>query len=168
MIVRAAGLEDLPALVELYNHYVLHTAATFDVEPYTVETRRPWFEQFAATGRYRLLVAVEADRLLGYAGTMRYRPKKAYETSVECTCYVQSGLQGRGIGRALYEELFRAIASEDVHRALAGMTLPNPGSLALHQRFGFREVGRFSEQGRKHGRYWDVLWLEKPLPAAAP
>src|SRR5436309_1104294 len=108
--VRPAELKDLPGIVDIYNHYVLNTAVTFDVEPYTAETRLPWFDQFSATGRHRLLVASEDERITGYAGTLRYRPKAAYETSVEVTCYCAPNAVGSGIGSALYGALFEAIA----------------------------------------------------------
>jgi phosphinothricin acetyltransferase len=163
MVVRTANVLDWPGIVDLYNHYVAESSCTFDVAPYTVESRAPWLQQFDDTGRYRLLVAADGERILGYAGSLRYRPKAAYDTSVEVTCYVAPDSQGRGIASALYASLFEAIRGEDLHRAVAGITLPNDASVALHRRFGFREVGRFTEQGRKLGRYWDVLWMEKPL-----
>ena len=72
-------------------------------------------------------------------------------------------MTGRGLGVRLYAALFDRLADEDVHRAVAGITLPNPASIALHRRFGFRDVGVFSENGRKLGRYWDVAWLERDL-----
>lgn len=162
-LVRPAKLDDLPAIVELYNHYVVNTSVTFDIEPFTVESRRPWFEQFGERGRHRLLVATEGATLLGYAGTLRFRPKAAYETSVETTIYVREGQGGRGLGSLLYTTLFDALRGEDVHRALGGVTLPNDASVRLHERFGFKKVAHFSEQGRKLGRYWDVAWFEKAL-----
>jgi phosphinothricin acetyltransferase len=70
---------------------------------------------------------------------------------------------GHGIGRMLYERLFAALAEEDVHRAYAGITLPNPASVGLHERFGFTRIGVFTHAGRKFGRYWDVVWYEKQL-----
>ena len=75
------------------------------------------------------------------------------------------GMAGRGAGSKLYTELFRSLENEDVHRAYAGVSLPNPASIALHERFGFKRVAHFTEQGRKFGRYWDVAWYEKPLGA---
>jgi phosphinothricin acetyltransferase len=69
----------------------------------------------------------------------------------------------RGVGRALYDALFEALETEDVHRAYAGITLPNDASVGLHERFGFRPVGVFDEVGRKFGRYWSVGWYEKDL-----
>lgn len=161
ILVRDATRADLPRLTEIYNHYVIHTPVTFDVEPYTVERRESWFQQFGLIGRYRLLVAEENDRVVGYAGTTRFRPKAAYETTVETTVYVASGDLGKGIGRRLYEALFESLAAEDIHRFVAGYALPNAGSAALHERFGFKLVGVFTETGRKLGKYWDVAWMER-------
>src|SRR5579859_3331097 len=161
--IRPAAKPDLPRLTEIYNYYVVNTAVTFDIEPYTVERRAAWFEQFAPTGRHRLLVAEENDSVIGYAGTTRFRPKAAYDTTVETTIYCAPNATTKGIGRRLYAALFEAIAGEDIHRVLAGYALPNPASAALHQRFGFKPIGTFSENGRKFGRYWDVVWSERPL-----
>src|ERR1700716_1360858 len=95
---RAATRDDLPRLTEIYNHYVLHTPITFDVKPWTVEQRIPWFEQFAATGRHRILVAEEHDTVVGYAATVRFRPKAAYDTTVETTVYCAPESTGKGVG----------------------------------------------------------------------
>ncbi len=163
--VRAATRSDLPRLTEIYNHYVLHTPVTFDLEPYTTETRGAWFEQFAASGRYRLVVAENDGVVLGYAGTMRFRPKAAYETTVETTIYCAPEAVGMGIGAKLYAGLFASIADEDIHRVLAGYTMPNAASQKLHERCRFKMIGIFREVGRKFGRYWDVAWTERPGPA---
>jgi len=162
MQIRPAAPADLPALVELYNGYVKTSPCTFDVEAFSVEARRPWLAQFANQGRYRLLVA-EEDRLLGYAGSLRFRDKRAYETSIETTVYVAPDRQGKGIATRLYSALFEALRGEDLHRALAGITLPNDPSIRLHERVGFRRAALFTEQGRKFGKYWDVCWMEKAL-----
>jgi phosphinothricin acetyltransferase len=86
-----------------------------------------------------------------------------FAATVETTIYCGPEATGKGIGRRLYAALFAAIAGEDIRRILAGYALPNPASAALHERFGFRLVGVFSENGRKFGRYWDVAWTERPL-----
>ncbi len=158
--IRPGHLDDLPALTEIYNHYVRETSITFDLEPFTPETRRPWFDQFGETGRHRLRVA-EGEGILGYASSSRLRPKGAYATSVEVTVYLLPHAQRRGLGIRLYSDLFGALAHEKVHRAYAGVTLPNPASIALHKRFGFQPIGIYREVGRKFDRYWDVEWLEK-------
>lgn len=166
VLIRPATHDDLPRLTQIYNHYVIHSPITFDLEPYTVEKREPWFGQFAPTGRHRLVVAEENGIVLGYAGTTRFRPKAAYDTTVETTIYCSAENTRKGLGSLLYTGLFEATANEDINRIVAGFTLPNPASQALHERFGFRPVGIFREVGRKFGRYWDVAWTERPLRLA--
>lgn len=161
--IRSAERSDLSRLTEIYNHYVVHTPVTFDLRPWKVEERIAWFEQFSGTGRYRLLVAVRGGTVVGYAGTTRFRAKAAYDTTVETTVYCAPDWAGKGLGSRLYAALFSALAKEDVHRIVAGFVPPNPASAALHQRFGFKQVGVFSENGYKFGRYWDVCWMERPL-----
>jgi phosphinothricin acetyltransferase len=161
--IRTAAAADLPRLTEIYNHYVVHTPVTFDVEPYSIEKRSVWMHQFGPTGRHRLLVAENDAGVVGYTGTTRFRPKPAYDTTVETTVYCAPEAVGKGIGRKLYAALFEAIAGEDIHRIVAGYALPNPQSAALHARFGFKPVGVFHENGRKFGRYWDVAWVERQL-----
>lgn len=163
--VRAALPDDLPALTALYNPYVVDTAITFDLEPQTPAEREPWFRAHTAGGRYRLLVAEDGGHVVGFAGTGPFRSRRAYDPTVETTIYLERGTTGRGIGSLLYTALFEALRGQDVHRAVAGITLPNPASVALHRRFGFVEVGTFHENGRKLGRWWDVLWMEKALDA---
>lgn len=159
--IRAAREDDVPRLTEIYNYYVVHSPATFDLEPKSVAERREWFAQFGATGRYRLLVAEEDGVVAGYAGTMRWRAKPAYSGTVETTIYCAPEAVGRGVGVRLYEALFAALENEDVHRMVAGYVPPNPASARLHERCGFRAVGVFSEVGFKFGKYWDVCWLER-------
>jgi phosphinothricin acetyltransferase len=163
VITRTATRADIPRLTEIYNHYVIHTPVTFDLEPYTVERRMEWFAQFAPTGRHRLLVAEENGIVLGYGGTTRFRAKPAYDTTVETTIYTAPEAVGTGIGKKLYAALFEALASENVHRLVGGFTLPNAGSQKLHEYFGFKNVGVFSEVGYKFGKYWDVQWTERAL-----
>ena len=162
MRIRAAQREDLARINEIYNYYVVNTPVTFDVEPYTMERREAWFSQFAKTGRHRLLVAEENEVVMGYAGTTRFRPKAAYETTVEATIYCAPEAVGKAIGKRLYAELFASLKGEDIHRFVAGYALPNAATEALHRRFGFEVVGVFRENGRKFGKYWDVCWVERP------
>lgn len=163
LLIRPATLPDLPRLTEIYNHYVINTPITFDIEPKTVEGRISWFEQFGAKGRYRLLVAEENGVIVGYAGTTRFRPKAAYDTTVETTIYCAPESQSKGIGSRLYGALFDSIAKEDIQLIVAGYTLPNAASAALHEHFGFKSVGIFKQVGRKFGRFWDVAWTQRPL-----
>ncbi len=162
MNTRPARAADLPALTAIYNHYVESSHATFDVGAFTAETRSPWFDVFDGA-RYQCWVAAADGELLGYACSQPFKAKRAYETSVEVSVYVAVDAQARGIGRALYEQLLPALEAEDLHRAYAGIAQPNEASMRLHERFGFTEAARYTEVGRKFDRYWDVVWLERPL-----
>ncbi len=164
--VRAAAAGDLQALTDIYNHYVLNSAVTFDLQAFTAEERRAWFDAHAATGPHRLVVAVDArDRCVGYATSGRWRPKPAYGTTVEASVYCHPDVQGQGCGTALYAALFAGLEHEDVRTIVAGVAQPNPASVALHRKFGFQPVGVFHAVGFKFGRFWDVEWFERPLRA---
>ena len=161
--IRRARLSDLGQIVEIYNHYVINTAITFDIDPYTVETRRTWFDQFGDVGPHQLLVAEVDGDIMGYAGTMPFLPKAAYAQSVETTVYLRSDAGGQGLGSKLYEALFASLGSAPVHRLLAGMTVPNEASDALHAKHGFEPCGLFREVGFKFNKYWDVQWYDRVL-----
>lgn len=163
--VRRASRSDLAQIVEIYNHYVRETPITFDLESFTEAARGPWFAEHTASARHQLFVAEQAGRVIGYAGSGKFRDKAAYDTSAETTIYCAPDALGRGVGTMLYRALFDSLAAAraDLHRLLAGITLPNDASMALHRKFGFTDVGVFRENGRKFGRFWDVLWMERPL-----
>ncbi|AEW98612.1 GNAT family N-acetyltransferase [Streptantibioticus cattleyicolor] len=162
-LIRPGGEDDLDELTRIYNHYVTGTPVTFDTEPFTPEQRRGWLTSHPAHGPHRLLVAEEDGALLGYATSSPFRPKAAYATSVETSVYLAPEHVGRGVGGLLYQALFTALADEDVHQALAGVTVPNEASERLHRRFGFQPCGVHREVGRKFGRFWDVAWFQRPV-----
>jgi phosphinothricin acetyltransferase len=162
-LIRPATRDDLAGINEIYNHFVVNTHVTFDLRPATPAEREEWFGHYAASGRHRVFVARQQDRVLGFATSSRWRPRPAYDTSIETSVYCAPGYEGLGLGTQLYTALFDALDGEDVHRAYAGIALPNDASVALHERFGFRRVAYFTEQGRKFDRYWDVAWFEKSL-----
>jgi phosphinothricin acetyltransferase len=160
--VRDARLHDLDAFVAIYNHYVTTTHFSFDTEPYTAVTRRPWFDQFDGR-RHRCLALEDGPAVIGYACSAPLKSKAAYDTSVEVSIYLAPSATGRRRAEPLYEVLFTKLSHEDVHRAYALIALPNDASMAFHRRFSFKEVAHLNEVGRKFGRYWDVAWLEKAL-----
>jgi phosphinothricin acetyltransferase len=160
--IRHAEQDDLPELLAIYNHYVVHTPITFDLEPRTLAQRREWFDEFAKMGKYQCFVAIDHDRPLGWVCSARFKEKAAYSSTVETSVYLAPGEIGKGIGRRLYRTLFEALSGEDIHRAFGGITLPNEASVALHRSVGFEHIGTYPEIGRKFGKYWDVaLYLRK-------
>lgn len=159
--IRHMAQPDIPAVNDIYNHYIENTAITFDIEPKTLDDREAWFAQFFDRGRHQCLVALDGEEFRGWACSGPFRPKAAYSTSVETSIYLAPDAGGQGIGTLLYDALFASLARQDVHMALAGITQPNDASNALHRGFGFKDVGTFRQVGRKFDKYWDVLWMEK-------
>jgi phosphinothricin acetyltransferase len=162
--IRRVVQDDLPALLEIYNHYVVHTPVTFDIEPRTLAQRQAWLDSFAPSGRHQCFVAARGGQPIGWACSGRLKEKAAYDTSVETGIYLAPGEERKGLGRRLYRTLFDALAKEDVHRAFGGITLPNEASVGLHLAMGFSHVGTYREVGRKFGRFWDVAWYGRSLP----
>jgi phosphinothricin acetyltransferase len=161
--IRRAERTDLPALLDIYNHYVLTTPITFDIEPRTLEQRQAWLDQFSTGGKHRCFVAVRAGKAAGWSCSAQFKEKAAYATTVETSIYLAPGETGRGLGRQLYETLFEALRGEDIHRAYAGVTLPNDASASLHEAVGFRLIGIQPQVGRKFGKFWDVALYFKDM-----
>jgi phosphinothricin acetyltransferase len=164
MQIRHGKEEDLPRLLEIYNHYIEHSHATFDTTRQSLLQRRVWFDDFSPTGPHQLFVVETSNGVEGYASSRVFRARPAYDRSVETSVYLAPECGGSGLGSALYAHLLEVLGEEEsVHRAYGGVSLPNEPSVALHQRFGFKRVATFSEVGFKFGRYWDVAWFERAL-----
>lgn len=163
VIIRRVEQGDLPALLDIYNHYIVNTPVTFDLEPRTLAQRQEWLDQFAPVGKYQCFVAARARRAIGWVCSAKFKEKEAYATSIETSIYVAPGEGGKGLGRRLYDTLFDALKGEDIHRAFGGVTQPNEASVALHKSVGFEHIGTYREIGRKFGRFWDVALYLKPM-----
>lgn len=152
MIVRDAAPGDLPAIVAIYNREIETGVATFDLAPYAVEDRRDWFAQFGAEHPLLVCEAPEAPaRVAGFAYYLPYRAKAGYARTKETTIYVDPDFRRRGVGRALYGELFRRARAAGVHVLVAVLGGENRASEALHLACGFAFVGRYPEVGYKFG-----------------
>ncbi len=159
--IRHAVGGDLEDIVDIYNYYVRETPITFDIVETSVKARQAWLEQFTVTDRLQLLVASEEGQITGYAHSTPFRPKQAYEESVETTIYMHPEHAGRGVGTRLLGALIDNLTIAGAHRAYAIITLPNLVSLRLHEKLGFETLMVLSEVGRKFGRYWDTQWMER-------
>lgn len=163
---RPATADDLPGIRAIINHYITHTSINFKSVPLTGAEATEWLGHFAPEnkqGRYRLFVTAAHDTITGFACTAPFILRDAYDTTVMASVYLHPDHTRNGRGTALYSTLFDAIKDEDIHRIAAGITQPNPGSVALHRKFSFTDVGVFTAAGRKFGKFHDVLWMERPL-----
>jgi len=154
---------DQSAIVGIYNQYIETSPCTFDTKAFSATARQPWFAQFEHVP-YACLVAQKGASIAGYACCQRFKARPAYSTSVEVSIYIDPQVLGTGIGKALYNKLFEHLGGQpELHRAYAGITLPNDASVQLHQNFGFIQIARYNEVGFKFNKYWDVAWFEKSL-----
>ena len=163
LTIRDIETRDLAAVTAIYNHYVLNTVVTFDIKAFDVTERHSWLSQFSPDTPHQCLVIENDAEILGYASSSKFRPKPAYDQTVETTIYLKPGAGGRGLGTLLYQRLVQNLLHQPVHLALGIVALPNPQSLKLHENCGFEVIGKLSEVGFKFGSYHDTLLLQKHL-----
>jgi len=162
LVIRPALVADAERICEIYNDYVTNTIVTFEEEPVTASEMR---ERIAAVIEKLPWLVLERDRVIaGYAYAAPWKNRIGYRYTVESSIYLAPGHVGCGFGSALYGALLEALRALDVHCVIGGAALPNPASVALHEKLGFRQVAHFRQVGRKFGRWIDVaywqLWFD--------
>jgi phosphinothricin acetyltransferase len=163
MTIRPAVPADLPAIQSIYAHHVLHGLASFELDPPTLEEMRSRHDRIVAGGD-PYLVAVDGDRLLGYAYASQYRPRPAYRFTVEDSIYVAPPLAGRGIGKALLSHLIDECESRGFRQMLAVIgDSANAASIGLHRACGFELKCTLDAFGFKFGRWVDSVLMQRAL-----
>lgn len=152
--IRKVAGSDAQTICEIYNHYVSHTTITFEQEPVAAAEMAARINDVAA--EHPWLVAESEQGAIAYAYATRWRSRAAYDRTVESTIYVRKDAIGSGIGFPLYLALLEELRQRSVHAVVGCIALPNPGSVAFHERCGFRKVAHFPEVGRKFGQWVDV------------
>lgn len=159
--IRLATPDDAHAIAAIYEPVVADTAISFELVPPSpgeVGSRVAGTLSFTPW-----LVCAFDSRVAGYAYASRHRDRAAYQWSVEVSAYVSADQRGRGIATALYTTLFALLRLQGFRNAYAGITLPNPASVALHTKLGFARIGVFEKIGFKAGAWHDVLWLHREI-----
>ena len=154
---RPATRADLSGILEIYNHYVAHSTATFDLEARSAEAGKIWLE--SRSDRHPVLVATIGDSVVGWASLSPWSHHGGYKNTVELSIYIQPEMTGKGIGSRLLSRILQA--GKDLgHRCImARISVENDRSRALHQRNGFEIIGVMRQAGEKHGRLLDVTLL---------
>lgn len=153
---------DAAAVAQIYRPIVENTAISFELEAPDAAEMRSRIRR--TTRDYPWLVAVDSDRMAGYAYGSRHRERAGYRSSVDVSVYVDAAVRRQGVGSALYDALFTRLERAGAfHRAFAGIALPNEASVALHKKHGFELVGIYREVGRKFDRWIDVAWWQREL-----
>lgn len=162
MVIREVAATDADEISRIYNRYVLETTVSFEERAVTAsemtariaETRGaklPWF------------IAEENGVVAGYAYATNWRVRSAYRFSAETSVYLAPDYHGRGLGRQLYQHVLIQLKELGFHLAIGGIALPNPASIALHEKLGFRKVAHFSEVGFKFGKWVDLGYWQLTL-----
>ena len=160
--VRPATLDDLPAINDIYNYWVDHSPATFDLEHTTPGWRADWYAERTGRG-LPVLVSEVAGEIAGWVCLSPWSPKAAYARTVDESIYLADAFRGRGIGCALVSAVLAEARRLDVHVVMAGVTACQEASLGLHRSLGFVEAGRYAHMGYKFGAWHDVVWLQRHL-----
>lgn len=161
-MIRPVKRQDAQDLVDIYNHYVKNTVVTFEEDcidsnemakriDKVTDLNLPW------------LVIEENDILLGYAYATPWKARSAYRFSVEATVYLAPKEQGKGLGTQVYRALFTELKQKSIHSVMGGITLPNPASIALHEKLGMHKVAHFHQVGRKFDQWLDTGYWQLTL-----
>jgi L-amino acid N-acyltransferase len=159
--IRDATPADVAAITGILNHYVVHSTATFITTPQTVEERLEWLTDREPI--HPVVVAVAGSEVIGCASLSSFRPREAYRQTVEFGVYVRHDRHRQGVGRALVADLIARARALGHHVIVGGCCHESTASLALMQSFGFEQVARFREVGRKFDRWLDVIFLQLML-----
>jgi phosphinothricin acetyltransferase len=161
-MIRDVQKDDATGICEIYNHYIENSIITFEEQAVSVSEMQHRIQE--TSSKFPWLVYEEHDAILGYAYASTWKSRRSFQYSVESTVYVSKTAAGNGIGSLLYQELITRLQSP-FHSVIAVIALPNPASVALHEKMGFEKVAHFTEVGRKFDRwidvgYWELLFRE--------
>ncbi len=159
-MIRNVKLEDAESLTTMYNYYIETSGVTFEETLITADDMRSRIQQIHFEKGFPYIVYEIDNEILGYAYATTFRERVAYRYTTESTVYVDPKHFGKGIGKELYRELIDLLKQQDFHSVIGVITLPNEASVKLHEQFGFRKVGHFTEVGKKFGRWMDVGFWE--------
>lgn len=159
--IRPATLDDLPAINDIYNYFVLNSACTYQEIPETMNDRHAWFTSHGPP--HPVTVALLAGDVVGWGSLSPYHERSAYRRTVENSVYVAHTHHGRGIGRLILQDLIERARSIGHHTIIAGIDGEQAASIALHAKMGFLEVGHLRQVGFKFGRWLDVRYFQLML-----
>jgi L-amino acid N-acyltransferase YncA len=162
--IRLATADDLVAINDIYNHYVLTSTATYQETPEPIDGRRAWFARHQSTARPAIVACAESSgEVIGWGALSPYHQRSAYRFSVENSVYVRHALHGRGVGSALLADLITRARAAQLHTIVAGIDAEQTASIALHAKFGFVRAGQLKHVGFKFSRWLDVVYMQLVL-----
>ena len=160
--IRNARKEDAGVIARIYNPFILESVVTFEELAVTEGEIARRMNEITSAG-YPYLVAETQNEVAGYAYASQWRSRSAYRYTAESTVYLDPIYAGKGIGNALYKDLIERLQTMGIHVVMGVITLPNPPSIALHEKLGFKKTAHFVEVGYKFGRWLDVGYWQLNL-----
>lgn len=162
MMIRSARLSDAARCAAIYRPFVTDNWVSFEIEAPDPKQMADRIGRYGETHAW-LVAENDAGHIMGYAYGSPHRTRAAYDTSADVGIYVDPTAARQGIGRALYAALFPLLREKGIHAIFAGIALPNPASIGLHETMGFTPIGIYREVGWKMGGWRDVGWWQKLL-----
>jgi phosphinothricin acetyltransferase len=157
-MIRPVKPTDALAISGIYNYYIANTVITFEERPVGAAEMEKRIREIGA--QFPFFVWEDEGTIQGYAYVNKWKERVSFRYSVEDSIYIRNGMEGKGIGRALFTHLLEAVKKTDIHAVVAGITLPNDRSIPLHEKFGFTKIGQFNEIGYKMNKWQDVGYWE--------
>lgn len=157
--IREATLEDAAEIAAIYNHYIENTVITFDVE--TISAEAMLTKIITLQKNYPVLVVTLGQEIAGFAYGSQWKSKTAYKHSAETTIYMHPDHQGKGLGIRLYNAVLSSLPLFEIVNAIACITVPNDASIKLHEKLGFKKIGKFDKVGFKKEKWIDVEYWQK-------
>ncbi|SFD65681.1 GNAT family N-acetyltransferase [Pseudoalteromonas denitrificans] len=155
-MIRAVKTDDIDSIVHIYNHYINNSIVTFETQSITAEQMKERIDSINKDGLPWLIAEDDGNNIIGYAYASKWKGRCAYKHSVEITVYLNNKTTEKGWGSKLYAGLFKALKNRNIHTAIGGIALPNPASIALHEKFGMKKAAHFEQVGQKFDKWIDV------------
>ncbi|MDR2498662.1 MAG: GNAT family N-acetyltransferase [Tannerellaceae bacterium] len=165
-IIRDVRRDDAPAIADIYNYYIENTIVSFEELPITPQEMESRILKI--TSKFPYIIFEQGGIVEGYAYLSTWRERISYRYAAELAIYLRHGSEGRGIGSLLMDQLLRETEASSIRALIACISLPNPASVALHEKFGFVRVGLFPEVGYKMNQWIDVGFWEKIIADIPP
>lgn len=162
-MIRAVTSDDATSICNIYNPYITDTVVTFEEKEITAADIAKRIAKVESENLPWFVAEDERGNVVGYAYATQWRDRFSFRFSVEITAYLSTTHTSKGLGSQLYQALFTELKRKNIHSAIAGITLPNEASVALHEKFAMEKVAHFTEVGLKFNRWLDVGYWQKTL-----
>lgn len=160
--IRPATLADLNTILAIYNHAIKHTTAVYSYDPYTPAMMQEWFEDKKAN-KFPVYVSTEGEVVTGFVTYGNFRPRVAYQFTMEHSIYVHHEHRRKGIAKVLMPFIIDIAKQNNVHTLIGGIDADNEVSILFHEQFGFKKVAHIKEAGFKFDRWLDLVFMQLVL-----